>query len=181
FSFKVECPNDFDCLPLRPAPAGEQSPPGIDYLAKDYASFRRLMLDRLAFLLPEWTERNPADLGVALVEVLAYAADELSYYQDAVATEAYLGTARRRTSVRRHARLLDYVLHDGVNARAWVCIEVEEGSLADGQLPIPAGSLFLTGSDGPVVLDPAEVEITVAAGAQVFETLHDFTAHAAHA
>ena len=66
------------------------------------------MLDRLALLMPDWRERNPADLGVALVELLAYVGDHLSYYQDAVATEAYLGTARRRVSVRRHARLLDY-------------------------------------------------------------------------
>jgi hypothetical protein len=49
--------------------------------------------------------------------MLAYAADQLSYYQDAVATEAYLGTARRRTSARRHARLVDYFMHDGANAR----------------------------------------------------------------
>ena len=70
--------------------------------------------------MPAWQERSPADIGIALVELLAYAGDQLSYYQDAVATEAYLGTARRRVSVRRHARLLDYPMHDGCNARAWV-------------------------------------------------------------
>ena len=53
------------------------------------------MLDRLSIVLPEWQERNPADAGMALVEVLAYAADYLSYHQDAAATEAYLGTARK--------------------------------------------------------------------------------------
>ena len=36
--------------------------------------------------------------------VFAYTADYLSYYQDAVATEAYLDTARQRISVRRHVR-----------------------------------------------------------------------------
>ena len=49
--------------------------------------------------MPAWTERNPADLGIALVEMLAYVGDALSYQQDAIATEAYLGTARRRVSV----------------------------------------------------------------------------------
>jgi len=68
----------------------------IDYLAKDFESFRQLMLERMAFYIPQWRERNPADLGVTVVEVLAYAADYLSYYQDAVATEAYLDTSRRR-------------------------------------------------------------------------------------
>ena len=78
------------------------------------------MLDRLAITLPQWQERSPADLGVMLVELMAYAADHLSYYQDAIATEAYLGTARKRVSVRRHARLLDYLMNDGCNARVWV-------------------------------------------------------------
>ena len=36
------------------------------------------------------------DLGITLVELLAYVGDHLSYYQDAVATEAYLDTARQR-------------------------------------------------------------------------------------
>ena len=58
--------------------------------------------------MPDWQERHVPDLGIALVEVLAYVGDYLSYYQDAVATEAYLDTARRRISVRRHARLVDY-------------------------------------------------------------------------
>ena len=35
-------------------------------------------------------------------------------------TEAYLDTARRRISVRRHVRLVDYPMHEGCNARAWV-------------------------------------------------------------
>lgn len=98
--------------------------PSIDYMAKDYASFRQLMLDRLAATLPGWQERHAPDLGIALVELLAYAADYLSYYQDAVATEAYLGTARQRISVRRHAQLLDYHLHEGCNARVWVHCQV---------------------------------------------------------
>ena len=70
----------------------------------------------------------------ALVELLAYAGDHLSYQQDAVATEAYLGTARRRVSVRRHARLVDYAMHDGCNARAWVQVQVnaDVSSMAAG-------------------------------------------------
>ena len=76
-------------------------------------------------------ERNAADLGVALVELLAYVGDYLSYHQDAVATEAYLGTARRRVSVRRHARLVDYRMHDGCNARVWVQMHVDTRRRAD--------------------------------------------------
>lgn len=182
FSFKVECPSDFDCRteercdePLPPAPP-------IDYLARDYASFRRLMLDRLAITMPGWRERNPADVGIALVEVLAYAADHLSYQQDAVATEAYLGTARRRVSVRRHARLVDYFVHDGSNARTWAAFEVRAGSAADGAV-LPGGTPLLTESSRPADPEPAAAapaEAAAAAGALVFETMEPITLLAAN-
>ena len=176
FSFKVNCPTDFDCQPADRCPPATFSEPDIDYLARDYASFRQLMLDRLALLVPDWRERNPADLGVALVEMLAYAGDHLSYFLDAVGTEAYLATARRRTSVRRHARLRDYFMHEGANARTYVTFAVEAASSADGAtLAGPAN-----GSHGTQVLtrlDSDEAVLSeVEAGAMVFETLHDVDA-----
>jgi len=129
FSFKSSCATDLDCGPVVPCDDVLLTEPAIDYLAKDYATFRRLILDRIALLMPEWTERHIPDIGITLVELLAYVGDQLSYYQDAVATEAYLDTARLRISVRRHARLVDYVLHEGCNARAWIVVSVSQERL----------------------------------------------------
>lgn len=140
FSFKINCGSDLDCAPTHACPPPEFDDPDLNYLAKDYSSFRQLILDRFALLLPEWTERHAADLGIALIETLAYTGDYLSYYQDAVATEAYLDTARQRISVRRHARLVDYFLHEGCNARALLIVETAE----DVTLPAAAVS-FITG------------------------------------
>ena len=141
FNFKVDCPNELDCKQEAVCPPEQREEPDINYLAKDYASFRQLILDRLALVMPDWQERHVPDIGIALVEVLAYAGDHLSYYQDAVATEAYLDTARKRISVRRHARLVDYSMHEGCNARAWVCIQIS------GDLPAirPEEIVFITG------------------------------------
>ncbi|MEM9267099.1 MAG: putative baseplate assembly protein [Cyanobacteria bacterium P01_F01_bin.13] len=123
FSFKAGCPSDLDCLPVPCATdSQDEAAPEISYLAKDYGSFRQLILDRLSLLIPDWQERHVPDLGITLVELLAYVGDHLSYYQDAVATEAYLNTARQRISVRRHTRLIDYPMHEGCNARTWVHI-----------------------------------------------------------
>ncbi|MGP4047400.1 putative baseplate assembly protein [Streptomyces sp. 2A115] len=123
FSFRPDRPTPFDCkdelLPTREFPEA----PVVDYTARDYETIRKLLLDRLALTTPDWVERNPADLGMTLVELLAYTGDQISYQQDAVATEAYLDTARRRVSVRRHVRLIDYAMHDGCNARAYVTVE----------------------------------------------------------
>jgi hypothetical protein len=125
FSFKAGCPSDLDCKPERICPPEPRPEPPINYLARDYEGFRQSILDRLAVTMPDWKERHVPDLGIALVEVLAYAGDHLSYYQDAVGTEAYLDTARRRISVRRHVRLVDYPMHEGCNARAWVFVETD--------------------------------------------------------
>ncbi|HET6355735.1 putative baseplate assembly protein [Streptomyces sp.] len=124
FDFRPDCPTPFDCKDEQPdCPPSFPAAPVIDYTARDYDTIRRLILDRLALTTPDWVERNAADLGTTLVELLAHTADRISYQQDAVATEAYLDTARRRVSVRRHVRLIDYPMHDGVNARAFVAVE----------------------------------------------------------
>ncbi len=171
FTFKADCPSEFDCAPAPVCPPETTPAPTIDYLAKDYSSFRRLMLDRLAVIMPDWRERNPSDLGIALVEVMAYVGDHLSYYQDSIATEAYLGTARQRPSVHRHARLLDYPMHDGANARAWVHIQVSANHVA-----LPKGAPLLTqvaAPRGALRLDDAGLNTALSGGALVFETLAD--------
>jgi len=182
FSFKVDCPSDFDCKVIHECPPEEAERPQIDYLAKDYASFRRVMLDRLAALLPNWRERSPADLTLALVETLAFRADELSYYQDAVAAEAYLGTARRRISVRRHARLLDYPFHDGCNSRVWVAFEVERNSAADGAV-LDKGTQLLTriaGHESARVATKTASEVLDTGRVQPFELVESTTLRALH-
>ncbi|MGY1409190.1 putative baseplate assembly protein [Luteimonas sp. A611] len=178
FSFKVECPSDFDCAQTPPCPPAPVASPDIGYLAKDYPGFRRLMLDRMDLLVPGWRERSAADLGVTLVELLAYAADNLSYRQDAIANEAYLATARRRVSVRRHARLVDYHLHDGCNARAWVHLRLAEGA---GDVRLARGSVLLSRVSGPgsvIERGSREERDARAAGPVVFETAHAATLRA---
>ena len=162
FSFKAGCPTRFDCRrdddcrPTAPAVDGPGLPgQGLRQLPPDDA--RTGWRHRC----PVGSTRNPADQQVALVELLAYAADRLSYEQDAVATEAYLGTARRRVSVRRHARLLGYRMHEGCAARTFVHVAV------DAPQTIPAGSRFSTGT-----ADDHDV--------QVFESLHPVAAHPEH-
>src|SRR5512146_41127 len=178
FSFKVECPSAFDCKAVRECPPEPREEPEIHYLAKDYASFRQLMLDRMAVLMPQWPERNPADTGIALVELLAYVGDSLSYQQDAIATEAYLGTARRRVSVRRHARLVDYFMHDGCNARAWIHIAVNVDNVK-----VPKGTqLFtqVTGVPNRIMPNSKDYSVALANNPVVFETMEDATAFQAH-
>lgn len=179
FSFKVECGPDFDCAAAPcDCPPELPPPPPINYLAKDYGTLRSVMLDRLSQLLPLWSATSEADIGIMLTELLAFVGDRLSYQQDALATEAYLQTARSRISLRRHALLVDYHVHDGCNARAWVCVQASTPmTLLKGQ------TRFFTAAPGaPSDLKPGSgnEERALQAGAVIFEPLYDAPLYPEH-
>ncbi len=171
FTFKAGCPTDLDCKPQCSCPPPQRTQPDINYLAKDYESFRQLILDRMAVIMPAWNETHVPDLGITLVELLAYAGDYLSYYQDAVATEAYLGTARERISVRRHARLVDYLMHDGCNARAWLTIQTDQDFTFDDATQIYVITPY-PGAPARQILTPKDLVGVSTTSYEVFEPLY---------
>jgi hypothetical protein len=162
FRFTVDCPSDLDCRIDDSCPPVPATTPAVDYLARDYAALRTRLLDRVAALVPGWRDTNPADPIVTLIELLAAAGDRLTYWQDAIAAESYLTTARRRPSVRRHARLLDYLMHEGCAARTWLAFTV------DSDVDLPDRTPFATAD--PVLPPSTVVADAVDAGATVFET-----------
>lgn len=159
-------------LDPRPAPRCPPKPsaePKINYLARDYASIRQMLLDRLALTMPQWKERHVPDLGLTLVELLAFVGDYLAYYQDSVGTEAYLNTARQRISVRRHARLVDYPVNEGCNARTFVHVAVDGDTKLD-----PEDAFFITAHpeaqfQSQAVLHAATLEHALPGSYQPFE------------
>jgi Baseplate J-like protein len=183
FSFKVECGPNFDCAPQpTQCPPSGPAPPPINYLAKDYGSFRTVILDRLSQLLPGWAGTSEANLGVALAELIAYVGDHLSYQQDAVATEAYLGTARSRISLRRHALLVDYHVHDGANARAWIQLQVA-GNPGDAIFLDRSLTRFYTfapGMPSSFAIGSNNEEAALLSGVQVFEPMCDAVLYPEH-
>jgi len=167
--FRTDCPSDLDCKPQPCAPEPILPPPAINYLARDFQSFRQLILDRLQVTMGQWRERHIPDIGITVVELIAYVLDHLSYSLDAVATESLLATARRRISVRRHARLVDYHMHEGCNARAWVSIE------SDSDLTMEVSDLaFAAPPTDALVVAPGLVDwetLRGTDGTQIFEVM----------
>jgi hypothetical protein len=146
FSFKALCPSDLDCqTPPLVCPPLEEDRPLIDYLAKDFLSFRKALSDFSALRYPAWQERSEADFGVMLMEALCALADDFSYLQDRIAAEATLDTATQRRSMVRHARLVDYEPRPATAARVWLQLDVVGG-------PIPPGLVVSAQApDGAVV------------------------------
>ena len=127
FSFKANCESNLDCKQVpHKCPDEEEVDFPIDYQARDFWSFRRVLLDFASLRYPDWKDRSEADAGVMLLEIMSALGDELSYYQDRVAREAYLETATQRRSLRHIARLVDYEIHEGLTASTWLDVTVND-------------------------------------------------------
>jgi hypothetical protein len=135
FSFRPNCSTNLDCdAPGPPCPPLVGNPPPIEYLAKDFLSFRQALLDFSALRYPEWQERAEADFGMMFLEALSGMADDLSYTQDRVGAEATLQTATQRRSIVRQARLVDYEPRPATSSTVILQFNVAAGAVA-----IPAG------------------------------------------
>lgn len=155
-----------DAPPPPPAaPVIPYNPPGlaaIQYRIGTFTSFRQAMLDEVARAnllrditsdaLPDsppaippnpfalWHAGTSGDYQTMFVELWAYLADILTFYQERIANEAYLPTATQRDSLLRLAGLIDYRPAPGSGANALLAFTVEKGK----SITVPAS--FRTGS-----------------------------------
>lgn len=136
FKFRPGCFN----LNCAPTAAYEAPPPEpeIDRLARDYDSFRHVLMTAMARRVPGWAPTSEADLDQVLIDLLAADADEQADYHDRVLAERSIATARKRVSLARHARLMDYHIHHGNQASTWLALEVA----ARADLPPAPGDEF---------------------------------------
>lgn len=157
-SFDGHCPDcgrrQVDLPDILPAVGDD-----FDWDLRDYDGFRLYMLQELAARFPERQRWTPADVEVTLVEVLAYALDQLSDGLDRVAAEAYLQTARRPESLRRLLKLVGY---DAAGlAKRLRAKPFEQLSEADSKLPLLPTDLLRFDNwwlDHPEKMDQARLD-----------------------
>jgi uncharacterized phage protein gp47/JayE len=109
----------------------------ISYRVGTYGAFRQAMIHAISRFpeLSTWAVRTSDDHGIAWIEMWAYLADILTFYQERIANEAYLRTAILPESAMRLAALLDYRLVPGVAASTYLAFMLEK----DKEVKIPSG------------------------------------------
>lgn len=160
---------------------GHENRPGLsalNYRLGAYSDFMQRMLARISTTaiqdgehqgkrpLAALTTRAGDDPAVAFLDAWAVVADVLTFYQERIANEGFLGTATERRSLLELARAIGYELNPGVAATATLAFTVEEAPGSPEQAVLPAGARVQS------VPEPGEQP-------QTFETSADFTARAA--
>ncbi len=90
----------------------------------------------------KWRGRHPQDFGVMLIEMWAYVCDLISFYDEVLAHETYVRSARRRTSLRKLVAPLGYIPRPAVAALAELAL-FAEGRKA---VSLPIGTAFRSGA-----------------------------------
>ena len=133
----------------------------IDYESTDFLSMRNSIIEYIKAVYPlDYQNFSESDLGIMLVEIVAYMGAVLSLKADMLANESFLATARNRNNVRK---LLELV---GVRMR---------GPLAAAANATITIGTALTAGQNSLVIPPANRTLTIASpedGGQVTYTLY---------
>jgi hypothetical protein len=146
----------------------------ISYRVGDHTSFKESLLARLSNsglpALRELTTRSDDDFTIALLDAWATVSDVLSFYQERIANESYLGTATEQFSILQLARLIGYELSPGVAAGTCLAFTLED---------VPGQQLLSPAERNQALVPPVTIDIgtkvqsTPGPGekAQTFETI----------
>jgi uncharacterized phage protein gp47/JayE len=126
-------------------PAALSNLPGLSALAYrvgTHGSFKETMLVGLSrhAALERLTTREDDDPTIALLDAWAAALDVLTFYQERIANEGYLGTALEQRSIRELARAIGYELGPGVAAETRLAFELETAPGAPESAVLPVGT-----------------------------------------
>jgi hypothetical protein len=101
----------------------------VAYRSGTYRQFRDTLLARLTSAdlpaLAELRTRDGDDFTIALCDAWAVVCDVLTFYQERIANESYLRTAKERRSILELAKLIGYQLRPGVSANTVLAFTLE--------------------------------------------------------
>ncbi|MGH6612687.1 hypothetical protein [Sphingomonas sp.] len=166
FSFKQSCPSPFDCKPCCGCPPKTLDDYPVDYLARDFESYRTALSAFARDRYPDWELDTPADFGAMVAEMFAALGDEFAFVQDGIQREGYIDTLRERRSFNQLARLLDYRIEPAQSASGLVVLRLYAGDTRPPALPAnlikiqPGARIWAYQEDRPAI--PFEIGDTIA-------------------
>lgn len=138
--------------------------PQVDYTSRDYTALRADLVDLIPYYAPLWTNRDPADFGMTILETFAYMGDILNYYIDKSANEAFISTASQRENVLQLAKLLGYKPTEPTASTTTVTFSNSSAvSVTVPRLTRVATSAVSNASTTQIVFE-TDAEVTVPAG-----------------
>lgn len=116
---------------------------------RSFNAIKQQLLSKLRVNVPEITDYTDGNILVVIISVFSAIAEIIHYYIDNMARETFFVTARRYSSLYKHAKLVDYHIKSGVPASTDLTLYTQDGKALGEEIIIPIGTQW-TSQDGKV-------------------------------
>mgnify|MGYP000199801812 FL=1 len=114
---------------------------------RSFNDIKAKLISELRLQIPEITDYSEGNIFVIIISIFAAIAEVIHYYIDNMAREAFLPTARRYSSLYKHAKLVDYHIKSAIPATVDVVLYKNDDTPISQDITIPLNTEF-TSSDG---------------------------------
>lgn len=114
---------------------------------RSFNDIKAKLISELRLQISEITDYSEGNIFVIIISIFAAIAEVIHYYIDNMAREAFLPTARRYSSLYKHAKLVDYHIKSAIPATVDVVLYKNDNTPIGQDITIPLNTEF-TSSDG---------------------------------
>ena len=121
--------------------------PWLNPYQRSFNSIKEQLKAALQTRVPEITDFSEGNIFMIIISIFSAIAEVLHYYIDNMARETFFVTARRYSSLYKHAKLVDYHIKCAIPASVDLTLYTKNGADLSSSFTIPAGTVF-TSTDG---------------------------------
>jgi len=125
--------------------------PWLNPLQRSYNQIRAKLIESLKLRVPEITDFSEGNIFMIVLSIFAAIAEVLHYYIDNMASETFFVTARRYSSVKKHAGLVDYHIRCAIPSQVDILLSISGGGTPVSSITIPAGTIFTSSEGKPYI------------------------------
>lgn len=116
-------------------------------LQRSYQTIKNQVIEKMETKVPEITDKSEGNIFIIIISIFSAIAEVLHYYIDNTARESFLVSARRLSSVVKHAKLVDYHINAAHPASTDLILSRSGDNPISTNLLIPINTQFIS-NDG---------------------------------
>lgn len=109
---------------------------------RSFNDIKSTLISKLRARVPEMSDYSEGNIFILIISIFSAIAEVIHFYIDNMAREAFLPTARRYSSLYKHAKLVDYHIKAGIPASVNLTIYRGNGSPITENITIPVNTEF---------------------------------------
>lgn len=116
--------------------------PWLTPYQRSYNDIKAKLISGLKARVPEITDFSEGNIFILIIGIFAAIAEVIHYYIDNMAREAFLPTARRYSSLMKHAKLVDYHIKAAYPSSVDLTLYRSNGKSLESNILIQANTVF---------------------------------------